>query len=152
VAVSIAKRPDELYRVWRRLENIPRFLSNVIAVEPLDHRTSRWTARGPGRLRVQWIAELVNDVPNELIAWRTVGDGEFASAGSIRFLPEPGNRGTVVSGTLRYNLRGGKVGAAVATIFGKEPSQVLHEGLRRFKQIMEAGEAPTTTGQPRGGR
>lgn len=152
VAVSIAKRPDELYRVWRRFENLPQFLPNVTAVEPIDHRTSRWTGRGPGRKRVQWVSRLVNDVPNELIAWTTVDADDFASTGSIRFLPEPGGRGTIVSATLQYNLTGGKVGTAIATVFGKEPSQVLHEGLRRFKQIMEAGEAPTTTGQPRGGR
>jgi len=41
---------------------------------------------------------------------------------------------------LQYNPPGGKVGAAVAKIFGEEPSQTIREDLGRFKQLMEAGK------------
>jgi uncharacterized membrane protein len=152
VAVSIDCRPDELYRVWRRFDKFPHLLPNVTAVEPIDYRTSRWIARGLGGLRVKWIMELVNDVPNQLLAWQTVGGTGLVNTWSIRFVPEAGNRGTIVSAQLDYRVPGGKVGAALAAMFGKDPSQAVREGLRRLKQVMEAGEIPTTNGQPRGGR
>jgi uncharacterized membrane protein len=37
-------------------------------------------------------------------------------------------------------------------MFGEEPNQTIREDLRRFKQLMEAGEIPTTKGQPSGRR
>jgi uncharacterized membrane protein len=36
----------------------------------------------------------------------------------------------------------------VVKVFGKVSEQQMREALRRFKSIMEAGEAPTTAGQP----
>jgi len=35
-------------------------------------------------------------------------------------------------------------------MLGHEPNQTIREDLRRFKQLLEAGEAPTTKGQSRG--
>ncbi len=58
--------------------------------------------------------------------------------------------GTRVTVHLQYNPPGGKLGAAVAKLFGEEPNQTIREDLRRFKQLMEAGEIPTTEGQSSG--
>jgi uncharacterized membrane protein len=73
-----------------------------------------------------------------------------STAGSVNFRETP--RGTDVRVHLQYNPPAGKVGAAVARLFGEDPSVQIHEDLRRFKQLMETGEIPTTDGQPRGGR
>ena len=51
---------------------------------------------------------------------------------------------------LQYEPPGGKLGSAVAWMFGEEPTQTVREDLRRFKQVMEAREVPTTVGQPQG--
>jgi uncharacterized membrane protein len=51
---------------------------------------------------------------------------------------------------MQYAPPGGKIGAALAWILGHEPNQTIQEDLRRFKQLMETGEMPTTQGQPRG--
>jgi hypothetical protein len=37
-------------------------------------------------------------------------------------------------------------------MFGEDADQQVREDLRRFKQLMEAGEVPTTVGQPHGRR
>ena len=41
-------------------------------------------------------------------------------------------------------------GMLVAKMFGEEPTQQVQDALRHFKEIMEAGEIPTTDGQPTG--
>ncbi|WP_256997561.1 hypothetical protein [Gloeobacter morelensis] len=41
---------------------------------------------------------------------------------------------------------------ALAWFAGEEPSQQLYDDLRRFKQLMEAGEIVSTDGQPTGQR
>ena len=64
----------------------------------------------------------------------------MVSAGSVRFKRRAGGRGTEVRVRLQYDPPAGKVGAAVAWLFGHEPSQTIREDLRRFKQLMETGE------------
>jgi hypothetical protein len=46
----------------------------------------------------------------------------------------------------------GRIGAQLAKLFGEEPEQQVREDLRRFKELMEAGEIPTIDGQPSGRR
>jgi uncharacterized membrane protein len=151
VAVTINRPPQELYGFWRNFENLPRFMDHLVSVEPIDHRRSHWSAKAPGGRRVQWTAEVINEIPNELIGWRTLDGADVVSAGSVRFKDAGGRRGTEVHVHLQYNPPAGKIGAAIAWMLGHEPSQVIQEDLRKFKQLMEAGEVPTIKGQPRGG-
>jgi uncharacterized membrane protein len=149
---TINRRPDELYAFWHRLEQLPSFMKHLVAVNPIDDRRSHWVARAPGRRTVEWNAEVINEVPNELIGWRTVEGSSVVSAGSVRFKAAPGNRGTEVHVRLQYAPPAGKFGAGIAWLLGHEPSQTIREDLRRFKQLMEGGETPTTEGQPHGKR
>jgi uncharacterized membrane protein len=150
-AVAINRSPAELYAFWRRLERIPQLVPEIESVEMADSHRSRWVARAAGR-REEWCAEIINDVPNHLLAWQTVGRSDIDSAGSIHFEADAPGRGTVVRVKLQCSMPGGRAGAAFAWLFGESPSQVLREGLRRLKQLMETGEIPTTAGQPRGRR
>jgi uncharacterized membrane protein len=151
-AFTINRRPDELYRFWRALDQLPRFMSHLVSVEELDPRRSRWTARGPAGRRVQWDAEIINEIPTELIGWRTLERSDVVSAGSVRFKAAPGGRGTEVHVRMQYEPPAGKAGAVIAWLFGADPASAIQEDLRRFKQLMESGEIPTIEGQPRGRR
>jgi uncharacterized membrane protein len=151
-AVAINRDPSELYGFWRSLDLLPVVIPRLKAVEAVGHRRSHWVAKGPARVPVEWYADIINDIPNELIAWRTIEGSALVSAGSVHFDPGPPGRGTTVRIKLQYDPPAGKLGAAIAWAFGESPDQVVREGLRRFKQLMETGEIPTTEGQPRGGR
>lgn len=147
---TINRSPEELFSYWRRFEQLPQFMSHLAAVKQLDERRSHWVAKGPAGRKVEWDAEIINEIPNELIGWRTIGDADVVSAGSVRFKPAPGGRGTEVRVRLQYQPPAGKLGSTLAWLFGHEPSQTILEDLRMFKQLMEAGEVPTIEGQPRG--
>ncbi|HZO88118.1 MAG TPA: SRPBCC family protein [Chthonomonadaceae bacterium] len=149
-AVTIDKPPEELYRFWRQFENLPRFMRHLEAVQPLGEGRSHWIARAPAGKTVEWDAALVADKENELISWRSLEGSEVPNAGTVRFTPAPGGRGTVVDVTLEYSPPGGVIGATIAKLFGEEPSIQVEDDLRRFKQLMETGEVATTQGQPRG--
>ena len=150
VATTINRPAAELYSFWRNLENLPRFMTHVVSVHIIDGRRSHWVVRAPGGRTVQWDAEIINEVSNELIGWRTLHGADVVSAGSVRFTTAGVGRGTHVHVHLQYNPPAGRVGSAIAWMLGHEPSQTIQEDLRRFKQLLEAGEAPTTKGQPRG--
>src|SRR2546423_604980 len=149
-AVTINKSPEELYRFWRNFENLPRFMEHLKSVTVIDNTHSHWVARAPAGTSVEWDAEIINERENELIAWRSVGDATIGNAGSVHFTPAPGGRGTEVKVVLEYDPPAGRGGAIIARLFGEEPDQQVREDLRHFKEIMEAGEIPTTEGQPSG--
>ena len=149
-SVTINKSADELYRFWRDFSNLPRFMHHLDSVEVLSEKMSRWTATAPAHFSVSWDAEIVSDVPNESIVWHSLENAQVTNAGSVRFVPAPGNRGTEVHVSLSYNPPAGSVGVAVAKLFGEEPAQQIEKDLRRFKSLMEAGEIPTTQGQSSG--
>jgi len=141
-SVTILRSPVELYAEWRDLERLPEIMPHLESVTPLVGLRSRWVARGPGDTRVTWEAEIVADEPERLIAWRSLGESDVQHAGSVRFTPAPGNRGTEVMVILTYAPPAGRLGVAVATLLGRSPDQDIREDLRRFKQRMEASGVP----------
>lgn len=149
-SITINREPSEIYRYWRQLENLPQFMHHLKRVDVIDARRSHWVARAPARTKVEWDAEIINEVENELIGWQSLPGSQVVNAGSVRFERAPGDRGTVVTVHLQYDPPGGKVGAAVAKLFGEEPSQQIADDLRRLKQLLEAGEIITTEHQPSG--
>ena len=149
-SVTINRSPDELYRFWRQLENLPRFMRHLESVERITDTLSRWRAKGPAGTRVEWNAEIINEVPNGLIGWRSIEGSDVISAGSVHFEDAGPGRGTRVRVRLQYSPPGGKVGAAVARLMGRDAETEIREDLRRLKQLIETGEVATTAGQPRG--
>ena len=149
-AVTINRSPEELYRFWRRFENLPLFMKNLEAVVPIDEKLSHWKVKGPAGVLVEWDAEIYNEKEGELISWRALQEADIVNAGTVRFEPAPGGRGTHVRVTMNYNAPGGRLSALMAKLFGQEPGQMVEEDLRCFKQMMEAGEIPSTEGQPTG--
>ena len=125
-------------------------MNHLEAVRVTGENRSHWVAKAPAGTTVEWDAEVYNEKPNELIAWRTLEGADVDSAGSVRFEQSEGGRGTVVRVTLKYDPPGGSIGAAIATLFGENPEQQIDEDLRRFKQLIETGEVATTEGQPSG--
>jgi uncharacterized membrane protein len=136
-SIVVDAPPQRVYDVWRRLENLPRLLSHVERVEVLDRTRSRWTVKGPAGTRLSWDAELINDKPVEIIAWRTTDSALVNHAGSVTF--EPVGPGTRVRVSLQYDPPGGRVGHAVASLVSADAgSQVAHD-LVEFKRALEEG-------------
>jgi len=148
--VTIDKPAEELYMFWRNFQNLPQFMRHLEAVEIIDETHSHWVAKGPAGRMVEWDAEIINEKPNELIAWKSMPGSGIPNAGSVLFKRAPGNRGTVVTVELDYAPPAGPIGAMVAKMFGEEPALQVDEDLHRFKQLMETGEIARTDGQPAG--
>ena len=139
-ALTVNRPPAEVYGFWRQLENLPRFMRHLESVQDLGSGRSRWKVKGPAGSTVEWDAEIVEDRPSELIAWRSLPGASVENGGFVRFRPAPGGKGTEVKVHLEYHPPGGRLGSTIAALFGEEPGQQLQEDLRRFKQVMETGE------------
>jgi uncharacterized membrane protein len=138
-SITIDRAPEEVYSFWRNLENLPRFMNHLERVTITGARTSHWVAKGPAGTSVEWDAEIVNEEPNELIGWRSLEGAEVDNAGSVHFRPAAHGRGTEVRVILRYSPPAGKIGSAVASLWGEDPDTQVEEDLRRLKQVLEAG-------------
>jgi uncharacterized membrane protein len=150
-SITINRPRADVFRFWRDLTNLSKFMSHVKSISIADDNRSHWVVTAPGNHRtVEWDAVIHNEIEDELIAWRTLPDAEVDHAGSVLFRDAPGQRGTEIRIELQYNPPGGMVGAVVAKLWGEEPTQQIEADLVRLKQILEAGEIPTVEGQPAG--
>nr|MBA2627018.1 DUF2892 domain-containing protein [Gemmatimonadales bacterium] len=146
--VIIDRPAEELYAFWRSFDNLPRFMDHLESVQIIDDRRSHWVAKAPAGTRVDWLAEIHNEIRNELIAWRSLPGSEINNAGSVHFRPAPGGHGTEVRVVLSYEPPAGRLGDSIARLFGESPSQQVEADLRRFKQVMEAGDLAGTAHLP----
>jgi uncharacterized membrane protein len=151
-AITINRPAEELYRYWRELPNLPKFVTHLESVEVTGERRSHWRAKAAGWKTVEWEAEITEDRPNELIAWQSIPGSQVETAGWIRFEPAPGGRGTEVHVELYYRPPGGTIGATIAWFLGNTPDQQLGTDLRHFKQLMETGELILSDGAGDGSR
>ena len=87
--MAVNRSAQELYSFWRNFENLPNFMKHLKSVTTRDARSSHWVATGPAGTTVEWDAEVTEDRPNELIAWRSLADADVQNSGVVRFVPEP---------------------------------------------------------------
>jgi len=148
-AVTVAMPVGEVYSFWRRFENLPRFMDHLesVTVADGDGTRSHWVARAPLGKTVEWDAEITEDRPGELIAWRSLEGSQITNEGQVEFRAAPGDRGTEVHVSLKYRPPGGSMGASIARLLGEEPAVQIGEDLRRLKRLLEVGLVPTTAGQ-----
>ncbi|MGH9522095.1 MAG: SRPBCC family protein [Terriglobales bacterium] len=149
-AFTINKPVSEVYRYWRDLEGLPKFMRHLESVRKLDDRHSEWTMRGPMGARFTWQSEIVDQAEDRYIVWRSMPGSIVESSSSLQFREAPGGRGTELVAAMHYGRIGNYVGKGLAEILGTVPERVLREELRRFKQLLEAGEIPTVEGQTSG--
>ena len=138
--ITINKSPDEVYAFWRNFENLPRFMSHLEEVHTDGNRRSHWISKAPGGTTAQWDAEIVDEIPGRMIAWRSLPGSEVDNSGTVRFERATGGRGTVVTVELHYSPPAGALGAMVAKMMGQDPGQQIAHDLRSLKQILEVGE------------
>jgi len=138
-SVTIRRPVKDVYEFFRDFANLPTFMSHLESVRVQDGR-SHWCAKGPLGSRVEWHAEVMEDRPGELIAWRSLAGADVPNQGRVTFRTTPDGEDTEIVVDLRYDPPAGALGKAFAKAFGKEPAQQISADLRRLKQVLETGE------------
>jgi len=142
--VTINRSASDLYSYWRNLENLPRVMRHLEKVTVLEGNRSHWVAKAPAGMKVEWDAEIINDVPNQRIGWRSLDGASVPNAGSVVFKPTSPTT-TEVTVSLKYNPPGGPIGHVVAKLFGEEPDLQLQDDLAAFRKSIEADHTMTMT-------
>ncbi len=124
----------------------------IESVDPIDEHHARWVIRAPAGPKMQWNTEMMADDASKRLAWRARDDSGIQHRGVARFQSAKGVRGTLVQVGMQYHSAPGRASLSVGKLFNADPQSLLREDLRRFKQLIEAGEIPSTQGQPSGRR
>jgi uncharacterized membrane protein len=120
-SIQIRKPVAEVYRYWRKLENLPRFMSHLEQVKETDGSHSHWVAKAPFGMHVEWDAEIISDKPNETISWKSSQESDVDTAGSVRFRSLDNGNATEVQVSMKYNPPAGRLGTALAKWQGRTP-------------------------------
>jgi uncharacterized membrane protein len=147
--VTINRPRAELFAYWRDLSNLARFMENVVGIEQVNGRQSRWVVKAPAGKTVEWTSVITEESEGDFIAWASEDGADVPNSGRVDFRDAPGQRGTWVTATILYNPPGGVIGKIIAKMFQREPAIQARRDLRRFKQLMETGEIATAARTPK---
>lgn len=137
-SIEVNLAPAPVFGYWRNLENLPIFMPHIKSVKRTEDGISHWKVEGPAGISLEWDAEIINERPGEMLAWQSLPGAQVQSAGTVRFAPSKNGTGTLVTVVLQYQPPGGRLGAAVASIFGESPEAQLEADLVRFRDWVEA--------------
>lgn len=146
--ITIGRSADELYRLWREPETLPRVVGSLAEVTMQGPDRARWVVRGPGGRQLAWETQVVEDRPGELVRWESLAGAAVPNEGEVRFRPAPQDWGTEVTLHFRFEPPGGALGAAAAKLLDAVPGTLAGIALRRFKSLAETGEIPTLERNP----
>lgn len=147
-AVTIGKPADELYRLWREPETVPRVMGDAVQIAVKDEKHAHWTVKAPLGRTVEWDTEIVEERPGEFVRWRSSPDASLPNEGTVSFRPAPQNLGTEVTLDLRFSPPTGPLGAATAALPMAIPGAAVGTALRRFKSLAETGRVVTSDPRP----
>jgi uncharacterized membrane protein len=143
--VTIRRPVGDVFAFYRDFRNLPRFLGDVMAVEPVDPTTSRWTIQGPLGIETHWTTRVTEERRNELIRYELLGT---RTVWEMHFAPGGDDGSTEVREVMMTPL--GRVGRAAVALIGKFPAEEVSANLHRLKQLLETGRVTDTSYAVRG--
>jgi uncharacterized membrane protein len=119
------------YNQWTQFEEFPQFMEGIQEVRQLDDTHVHWVAEIGGKHK-EWDAEITEQLPDERIAWRSVGGA--GNSGVVQFRPL-GENETEIRVRMEYEPEGAveKLGTALGA-----PDQRVQGDLERFKEFIES--------------
>jgi uncharacterized membrane protein len=134
----IHKPRHEVYDFWRRLDNLPLFMTHLKSVTLMDNDHSHWILKMPkGVPNLSWDAEIVKDKPDEMIGWHSVPGSIIVNAGKVRFRDGITGEGTRVDIVITYQPPVGTIGARLARVFTPMFKKMVEKDVRNFKHFMD---------------
>lgn len=138
----VNKSREEVYQFWRRLENLPLFMRHIVSVEEQNAIHSVWKAKfsknGPP---ISWKAEIVKEIPNQLIGWHSVIGSAIDHGGKVEFNDIVGG-GTELQVVFSYQSPIGNLGTGIAKLFTPSLERIIREDILYFKYFIETKEVP----------
>lgn len=140
-AIEVEVPVSTAYNQWTQFEDLPQFMDSVHEVRQIDDSHLHWRASIAGK-EEEWEAEITEQIPDERIAWRSLGGVHHAGVVTFHKISDSRTR---VMLQMDYDPQGidEKIGEALGFVKMQTKSN-----LRRFKKLVE--QRGTETGAWRG--
>ncbi|RYY84897.1 MAG: DUF2892 domain-containing protein [Chitinophagaceae bacterium] len=134
----VNKPKDEVYRFWRKLENLPLFMKHLASVTEIDEKHSHWEAVIPGGIgKIKWNAEIVKEEEGYMIGWQSIPNATIANAGKVVFHDALGGQGTELEVIISYHAPAGELGAGIAKALNPVFERIIRADVMNFKEYIE---------------
>lgn len=135
--ITIDAPAERLYAIWTNPQMFPRFMENIEEVSTTGPNMTHWKMQGPLGQTLEWDAITTEQVPNRVVAWKSVeGSGNIENEGRVTLMPKGANQ-TEATVSLGYSdVPGGKVGEVVSKVIA-DPQRRLDTDLERLKKLAE---------------
>jgi len=134
--VVVNKPREEVYALWRSLENWPLFMRHLSNVDELDNTTSAWTMTLPGIGDIRWEANIVRDEKDRELSLSSVPGAPIDVTAKINFSPTPGNA-TRIDVMLSYRAPAGVIGERLSRLLTPTFRQKIESDIANFKHFIE---------------
>jgi uncharacterized membrane protein len=141
-SITIARPVAEVFAFYKDVRNLPRFLGDVVRVDPTGDRSSRWTVQGPFGIRVHWIS-VMTEIQEDAHIFYETSSRMLKTKWEIYFSQGKSPEETVVREVLIQP--GGRIGKFVLATMGKHPAAEVHSNLQRLRQLIESGRVTDTS-------
>ncbi len=152
-SIEVAVPVRTAYDQWTQFEEFPEFMEGIKEVRQLDDVRMHWVAEVAGK-REEWDAEITEQRPDELVAWRSTSG--IPNAGVVTF-DRLGDAQTRVTVEIEHDTNG--IAEKIGSALGADDRRVKGD-LERFRDMIEQrgsatgawrGEIDETGGTTRGG-
>lgn len=138
--ISINKPVNEVYDFWRKLENLPKFMSHLLSINEIDNITSEWKAKGPlGIGSISWKAHILMDEKGSVLSWKSLPNSTIDNAGKVTF-KDAGDNATELDVIISYKAPLGIAGEAAAKLFNPLFQKMVKEDIENLKIYLETGK------------
>jgi uncharacterized membrane protein len=124
------------YNQWTQFEEFPEFMEGFESVKQIDDTHLRWVAEIGGK-RHEWTAEIVQQKPDKMVAWRALEGHD--NSGTVTFEPLDQNR-TRINVVMEHETEG--LTETLGSALGADSGRVKGD-LERFKELVESRGAET---------
>jgi uncharacterized membrane protein len=140
--LTINKPKNEVYAFWRKLENLPLFMRHLESVTQMGEGKSHWVAKIPSDVtRIEWDAQIINEVENTLISWSSLPGATVENAGKVEFY-DADNGQTMLHVSISYSAPLGAPGYGLSKLLNPVFKKMIKDDIRNFKIYMETGQNP----------
>jgi len=141
--VNINRSPSEVYAFWRRLENLPLFMTHLESVNQIDNKLSEWKAKVPGGIgTISWRANILKEIPDRHISWHSLPNSDIENYGTVNFR-ESGEDMTQVDAEISYRAPGGVIAENLAKLLTPVFKNMVKTDIKNLKEYMETGKNAT---------
>lgn len=136
--ITVNAPREKVYDFWRKLSNLPRFMTHLMEVTELTTTESAWTANTPGNLvPLKWNAEITHQEQGKYLGWQSTEGSMVENAGKVEFTDTLNGIATELNIQISYFPPAGSVGRGIASLFTGLFEKMVREDILNFKAYAE---------------